>query len=73
MSEDRLMQVKGIAECSKGSSLQYIWPSVIKIFILSIFEWLFYKGFTVLKIIVLGMFGYIFLIKKYSVWSTVGY
>ena len=24
----RLMQVKGIAECSKGSILQYFWPSL---------------------------------------------
>ena len=49
-----LMQVKSIAECSKGSILQYFWPSLsyhlsFKIFILSIFEWLFYTGFTVDK------------------------
>ena len=46
------MQVKSIAECSKGSILQYFRPSfqlpfVIKIFVLSIFEWQFYTGFTV--------------------------
>ena len=40
------MQVKSIAECSKGSILQYFWPSfklpfVIEIFVLYIFEWLF--------------------------------
>ena len=49
----RLMQVKSIAECSKGSILQYFLPSlsyhfVTKIFVLSIFEWQFYKGFTVI-------------------------
>ena len=32
-----LMQVKSIAECSKG----------IKTFVLSIFEWLYYAGFPV--------------------------
>ena len=37
------MQVKSIAECSKGISL----PFVIKIFDLCIFEWPYYKGFTV--------------------------
>ena len=44
------MQVKSIAECSKGSILQYFRPSltfinlpvVIKTFILSILEWPFY-------------------------------
>ena len=41
------MQVKSIAECSKGSILQYFRPSlklpfVIKIFVLSIFEWPIY-------------------------------
>ena len=55
------MQVKSIAECSKGSILQYFWrlehsailltfiklPFVIKIFVLSIFKWKFYTGFTV--------------------------
>ena len=45
------MQVKSIAECSKGSILQYFWltklPFVIKIFALSIFEWLLNTGFTV--------------------------
>ena len=48
------MQVKNIAECSKGSKehfailLAFIkLPLVIKIFVLSIFEWLFYTGFTV--------------------------
>ena len=50
-----LMQVKSIAECSNGSILQYFQPSiklpfVIKIFILSIFEWPFYTGFTVLYV-----------------------
>ena len=37
-----LMQVKSIAECSKGSILQYFWPFVINIFVLSIFEWPFF-------------------------------
>ena len=48
----RLMQVKSIAECSLEHSailLTFIkLPFVIKIFILSIFEWPFYTGFTVL-------------------------
>ena len=46
------MQVKSIAECSTGSILQYFstfikLPVVIKIFVLSIFEWPFYTNFTV--------------------------
>ena len=49
-----LMQVKGIVECSKGSILQYFRPSlklpfVIKIIVLSIFEWPLKRGFTVLN------------------------
>ena len=46
----RLMQVKNIAECSKDSAilLTFIKPIfAIKIFVLSIFEWPFYTGFTV--------------------------
>ena len=48
----RLMQVKSIAECSKGSVLQYFRTSssyhlVIKIFVLSIFEWQLMTGLTV--------------------------
>ena len=46
-----LMQVKSIAECSNGSILQYFRPSlsyrVIKIFVLSIFEWPLKTGFTI--------------------------
>ena len=43
------MLVKRITECSKGNILQYTkLPFVIKIFVLSIFEWPFYTGFTVL-------------------------
>ena len=47
-----LMQVKSISECSKGEHsailLTFIKLSfVIKIFVLSIFEGLFYTGFTV--------------------------
>ena len=42
------MQFKRIAECSKGSILQYFRPSLSKIFVFfSIFEWTFYTGFTV--------------------------
>ena len=33
------------AECSKGSNIEL--PFVIKIFVLTIFEWPFYTGFTV--------------------------
>ena len=47
-----LMQDKSIAECSKGEHYVILsnfikLPFVIKIFILSIFESPFYKGFTV--------------------------
>ena len=41
------MHVKSIAECSKGSILHIKLPVVIKIFVLSDFEWPFYTGFTV--------------------------
>ena len=42
------MQVKSIAECSKAILLTFIKITfVIKIFVLSIFEWLLYTGFTV--------------------------
>ena len=48
----RLMQVKSIAECSKGSVLQYFRPSlgyhVITIFVLSIFERLHKTSFTII-------------------------
>ena len=48
----RLMQVKSIAECSKEHSaiLSTIikLPFVIKIIVLSIFDWSFYTGFTVI-------------------------
>ena len=48
----RLMQVQSIAECSKGSILQYFRPSlsyqsVFKSFVLSIFEGPLKTGFTV--------------------------
>ena len=54
----RLMKVKSIAECSKGSILQYLehsailltfikLPFVIKVFVLSIFEWQLKTGFTI--------------------------
>ena len=46
------MQVKSIAECSKGSILQYFrpfikLPFIIKNFVLSIFKWPFYTAVTV--------------------------
>ena len=41
------MQVKSIAECSKGTLTFIKLPFVVKIFVLSIFEWPFYTGFTV--------------------------
>ena len=48
------MQVESFAECSKGSILQYFrpsliynLPSVIKVFVLPIFEWPLKTGFTV--------------------------
>ena len=53
----RLMQVKSTAKCSKGSrehsailSTFIKLPFGIKIFVLSIFEWLFKTGFTALTI-----------------------
>ena len=47
-----LMQVKSIAECSKGSILQYFWPSLsyqlsLRPLFCLFFEWPFYTGFTV--------------------------
>ena len=48
------MQVISIAECSKGHSAIFPTfiklPVVIKSFVLSIFEWPFYKDFTVLNV-----------------------
>ena len=46
------MQVKNIAECSKGEHSVILLTVIklsfaIKIFVLSIFEWPFYTGFTV--------------------------
>ena len=48
------MQVKSIAECSKGEHSAILstfikLPFVIKIFVLSIFGWPFYAGFTVIE------------------------
>ena len=58
------MWVKSIAECSKGSILHYLTfiklPFVIEIFVLSIFEWLFYTGFTVL---IFGGYFYLELLR----------
>ena len=60
------MQVKSIAKCPKGNSAilsTFIkLPFVIKIFVLSIFEWPFHKGLTVyntklLYISILGKVG----------------
>ena len=52
----RLMQVKSIAECSKGEHSAKLLtftklPFVIKIFVWSIFEWPFYTGFTTFLIL----------------------
>ena len=53
----RLMQVKSIAvEHSAILSTFIKLPIVMKIFLLSIFEWPFYTGFTVLKSIVYIVF-----------------
>ena len=41
------MQVKSIVECSKAAILS-TFIKLIKIFVLSIFEWPFYTGITVL-------------------------
>ena len=57
-----LMQVENIAECSKGGgghsailSTFIKLPCVIKIFVLSIFEWPFYTGFTVYSVLNLSL------------------
>ena len=55
-SDCRLMQVKRIAECSEHSAILWIFIKllvVIKLFVLSIFEWPFYAGYTVLKELVI--------------------
>ena len=53
----RLMQVKSIAECSKGEhsailstfiKLPFVINTFVLTFVLSIFKWPFYTGFTVL-------------------------
>ena len=46
---NRLMQVKSIAECSHSAILSTFikLQFVVKIFVLSIFEWPFYTGFTI--------------------------
>ena len=46
------MQVKSIAECSKGSNLQYLWPSFsyhlsLRSLFCLFYEWPFYTNFTV--------------------------
>ena len=53
--DNRLMQDKRLAECSKHSAILPTFiklhvPVVIKTFALSIFVWPFYTGFTVSKI-----------------------
>ena len=47
-AEYRLMEVKSIAECSKSAilSTSIKLPVVNKTFVLYIFEWQFYTGFT---------------------------
>ena len=57
----RLMQVKSIAECSplEHSAILSTFiklPVVIKTFVLSIFEWWFYTGLTVYKILIRQLF-----------------
>ena len=42
----RLILVKSTAECSKGSILQYFWPSLIYHLSLRSLFWPFYTGFT---------------------------
>ena len=62
------MQVKSIAECSKGSILQYFRPSfsqsIIKIFVLSIFEWPLKTGFTVQKNSANNFSAYLYIILQ---------
>ena len=54
------MQVKSIAECSKAEHYAILLtfikqPIVIKIFVLSIFEWSFYTGLTVFLFLVFAV------------------
>ena len=58
MTNYRLMQVKSIAECFKGSILQYFRPSLsyhllLRSLFCLFFEWPFYTGFTGKSCIVL--------------------
>ena len=51
-TDHRLMQVKSIAECSKGEHSAILstfikQPVVIKTFVLWIFEWPFYTGYII--------------------------
>ena len=74
----RLMQVKSIAECLEHSALQSAYiklPVVIKTFVLSIFGWPFYTGFTVscpheetlaLSYLLRAQRGFILLVLSYS-------
>ena len=48
MTNYRLKQVKSIAFCNSFDLIKL--PFVIKIFVLSIYEWLFYNGFTVVNV-----------------------
>ena len=59
------MQVKSIAECFIKL------PIVIKIFVLSIFEWLFYTGLTVLHLFVgfVCLFVLLLYIPSEQLWS----
>ena len=55
------MQVKSIAECFKILLTFIELPFVIKIFVLSIFELLFYTGFTVTDKKVLQLINFLFI------------
>ena len=48
MTNYRLKQVKSIAFCNSFDLIKL--PFVIKIFVLSIYEWPFYNGFTVVNV-----------------------
>ena len=64
----RLMRVKSIAECSKGSILQYFWPALsyhllFRSLFFVFFEWLLKICFTVLTTYMYFLFCGVFLLK----------
>ena len=68
MDNGSLMEVESIAECSKGSILQYFWPAICdnwywKTIFGVIFEWPLKTGFTVVNGLLTPCCSYLFLIR----------